>query len=91
MYLAISLLGLAVGLAGAAFGVWQRRRTQVLQNQLLAFHAAGLEKDEQLKKALALAEKWQNAAETARRNALLEVENLLNYNGTGEGQHEITE
>lgn len=89
MYLAFSVLGLAIGAAGAVFGAWQRRKIKVLKDQLLAFNAAGIEKDKQLETALELAEKWQNAAEAARHNALIEVENLLNYNGTGAGQHEI--
>lgn len=112
MYLAISVLGLAIGAAGVVFGMWQRQRAAVLREQLIAFHRAGMEKDKMLEQALdnyeraqklveewektakeehEAAEKWMNAAKAARHNALLEVENLLNYNGTGAGQHEITE
>lgn len=96
MYWIISGVLAALALCGLALAARAMRRARVLREQLLAFHAAGAEQD---KKICALeaaldtarqdAEKWENAALSARGNAIREVQNLLTYNGSEVGQRDF--
>lgn len=91
MYLVFSIAAGMLGVLGWLFGIWQARRAKVAREQMIAFHKAGLEMKSKVQDAQDEAARWKHAAEAARHNALLEVQNLMNYSGSEAGQHDLSD